>query len=480
MGRNSGTFILLILLYACLNVNHLDLYIVGKVQLERRLPKRHCFKQMGCLWRASKSRLVTAVRAAKSKTERLKLKPSNIHSDGRSVRPEFAETIEKIKSIDSDIGSTATTSLRKDVVSQVLGKDKPGRVRGLGRGVTATKLAFLQVSDSQVETLRSQIEALRNEVRNLAGKKCQSDDDSVSEDSDVKRGVSCQLLDWCAPEDVVVREAEYCSMDPVYKIGRIQLGPNAAAVIVKSVSGEDVSVWRPTETITSLVEAVGVKIAWPADKIVLHTEMDSPPENKNSSKATAGKILIYDWNMDDVVIGEGRLCSSDPKELVNNMPIGQGAAIVTVDKVFAENVYLWRPISAEILTIGNALHENIVWPIKPIELFSSEEKESAPQKQTSSKSLTNSDSSTGSASKKKCILLDCNDSGKEVAEGRVMSTNPTDKVHFVPLGHNASKIKVEVVKVGEAKVWKPNSEVEIIADAIGTTMAWPNDKLVFV
>lgn len=206
-------------------------------------------------------------------------------------------------------------------------------------------------------------------------------------------------------------------MDPVYKIGRIQLGPNAAAVIVKSVSGEDVSVWRPTETITSLVEAVGVKIAWPADKIVLHTEMDSPPENKNSSKvtcllcffttqlvdhyykmnklvnnflyhflqATTGKILIYDWNMDDVVIGEGRLCSSDPKELVNNMPIGQGAAIVTLDKVFAENVYLWRPISAEILTIGNALHENIVWPIKHIELFNSEEKESAPQKQTSSK-----------------------------------------------------------------------------------------------
>ena len=38
------------------------------------------FKQMGNLWRASKSRLVTAVRAANSKTERLKLKPSNIQS----------------------------------------------------------------------------------------------------------------------------------------------------------------------------------------------------------------------------------------------------------------------------------------------------------------------------------------------------------------------------------------------------------------
>ena len=64
------------------------------------------------------------------------------------------------------MGSTTTTTIRGDAVSQVLGKDKPGRVRGLGRGVTATKLAFLQVSDSQVETLRMQIEALQQEVRN--------------------------------------------------------------------------------------------------------------------------------------------------------------------------------------------------------------------------------------------------------------------------------------------------------------------------
>ncbi|KAG7586887.1 Pectin lyase fold/virulence factor [Arabidopsis thaliana x Arabidopsis arenosa] len=118
---------------------------------------------------------------------------------------------------------------------------------------------------------------------------------------------------------------------------------------------------------------------------------------KNGSQATdSAKVYIYDWNMEDVVIGEGRLSSTDPKDLVNNLPIGQGAAIVTVDKVLMENVHLWRPISAEILTIG----------------------------------------------------------------------------------HNASKIMVEVVKIGEAKVWKPNSEVEIIADAIGTTVAWPNDKLV--
>jgi len=77
-------------------------------------------------------------------------------------------------------------------------------------------------------------------------------------------------------------------------------------------------------------------------------------------------------------------------------------------------------------------------------------------------------------------LLDCDDSGEEVAEGRVMSTNPTERVNFVPLGHNASKIMIEVAKIGETKVWKPNSEIVSIADAVGSTVAWPNEKIMFV
>lgn len=77
-------------------------------------------------------------------------------------------------------------------------------------------------------------------------------------------------------------------------------------------------------------------------------------------------------------------------------------------------------------------------------------------------------------------MLDCNNSGRIVAEGKVCSTNPADVVHHVPLGQNASKVWVEVSKIGGASVWKPNSEIEYISDAIGTTVAWPNDKLVFV
>ena len=84
-----------------------------------------------------------------------------------------------IKTIDSEMDSTTSTdNVRDDVVSQVLGKDRPGRLRGMGRGANVTKLAFLQTRDSHVQKLEatqaellSKIENLQNVVSNLASKK---------------------------------------------------------------------------------------------------------------------------------------------------------------------------------------------------------------------------------------------------------------------------------------------------------------------
>lgn len=71
-------------------------------------------------------------------------------------------------------------------------------------------------------------------------------------------------------------------------------------------------------------------------------------------------------------------------------------------------------------------------------------------------------------------------SGKKriVAEGRWASNNPEQKVHFVPLGNNAVRVWVDIVNVKDAAVWRPCSEIEVIEDAIGTSIAWPEDKVI--
>uniref|UniRef100_A0A1J3DKH8 DUF8039 domain-containing protein n=1 Tax=Noccaea caerulescens TaxID=107243 RepID=A0A1J3DKH8_NOCCA len=170
------------------------------------------------------------------------------------------------------------------------------------------------------------------------------------------------------------------------------------------------------------------------------------------------------------------MCSTDPKALLNNIPLGPNAAIVKIDVVFKEAVYLWRPTS-EMLLVTDALGVEIAWPIDKVELVNLHSRDESVKGSPGS-------GSTSSASKKgaktKCILLDCNNSGDKVAEGRLCSTDPTALVHFKPLGPNASKVWVEVSKIGDAKVWRPNEEITYISDAIGTTVAWPNDKIVYL
>ncbi|CAE5959422.1 unnamed protein product [Arabidopsis arenosa] len=518
--------------------------------------KHAVLKQMGCVWRASKSKLVGQIRAAGSHAERLRLKPSNIqslgkwnnwvksktstefkekseryrnlrraqiphttsrkgmfrlahdlkkkssdpkkvtrskvwiaghtHKDGRPVKPEFVETIEQIKTIDSQMESTANDNISEDDVSQVLGKDRPGRIRGLGRGITATKLAFLQARDTHVQNLEakqaellSQILDLKSVVNDLAGKRKHSETmGAQSEVSDVSRGVRCQLLEWGSTEDVIVGEGEFCSADPAYKIGRIPLGPNVAAVVVKSVTDKDSPLWRPTPTMFSLGEAVGLKIPWQADKVILDDNYPKSPNRTSDSKETISnesiqRCKVFDWNSHGEVIAEGVLCSTDPAQMVDNIPLGKNAAIVKIDLIVKAASYVWRP-SATVLVISDALDQEVPWPINKIEIITQNAGDDSVRKSPG----TNSGSSKGV--KKKCILLDCKNSGKTVAEGRVCSTDPAALLHFKPIGPNASKVWVDVSKIDDAKVWRPSSEVKFISDAIGTLVVWPNDKIVYV
>ncbi|CAA7036910.1 unnamed protein product [Microthlaspi erraticum] len=468
---------------------------------------------MGCLWRSGKSRLVGAIRDATSSTERVELKPSNItsvhawnawvksrtskafqeksdwyrglrraqiphttsrkgmhrpahemvnrskvwiaghtHSDGRPVRPEFADTFEQIQTLDSQMDSTSGDNVRENAVSKILGKDKPGRLRGMGRGITATKLAFVQARDSRIEELQTEVQDLKKFFRDLAGNNGNPGDmASQNEVGDLNRGVKCQILAWYANEDVVVAEGEFCSADKDYKIGQISIGRNPAAVIIKTVLDPEAGIWRPTAKMYTLGDAVGAKIPWPNDKLIL---------NVNDSNMDPRIVVL----MSELkVVAEGVTISTNPKELINEIFLGRFAAIVKVDLVINFEASLWRP-TAEMVLMGDALNANIAWPINRIEPRTKPADEASAGEQVSSREAvmrrssqsTSYSTSTTKSPKQKCILLDCNNSGRTVAEGKVCSTNPTDHVHHVPLGENVSKVWVEVVKIGEAAVCRPN------------------------
>ncbi|CAN7074670.1 unnamed protein product, partial [Brassica oleracea var. botrytis] len=127
-------------------------------------------------------------------------------------------------------------------------------------------------------------------------------------------------------------------------------------------------------------------------------------------------------------------------------------------KVFNDQTYLWRP-TADMFLIGDALSEKIAWPVLKVEVMPTPATEvtltkcagkkiASPSKPAKKKAVSPGSTSSIRSPKQKCTLLDCNNSGRKVAEGRVASTDPNELCHFVPLGPNASKVWIDVAKIG--------------------------------
>lgn len=78
----------------------------------------------------------------------------------------------------------------------------------------------------------------------------------------------------------------------------------------------------------------------------------------------------------------------------------------------------------------------------------------------------------------KCNLLDWTGSEEIVAEGRISSSDPKVLVNNIPLGPNATKVRVEIAKEPGAFLWRPTAHMNSIEEAVNAEIAWPSDKVV--
>ena len=83
---------------------------------------------------------------------------------------------------------------------------------------------------------------------------------------------------------------------------------------------------------------------------------------------SVGKVQIFDyWKAQDELIAEGVLLSTDPTELVNQIPLGPNAAVVKVERVVMSDAFIRRP-TTEVTKMGDAVDETIAWPIDKLRL----------------------------------------------------------------------------------------------------------------
>lgn len=78
----------------------------------------------------------------------------------------------------------------------------------------------------------------------------------------------------------------------------------------------------------------------------------------------------------------------------------------------------------------------------------------------------------------KCDLLDWSGTDEIVAEGRVMSSDPNELLHRIPLGPNAKVVLIEFSRKLDAFLWRAVFNTIHIGEATGMLVAWPADRVI--
>lgn len=81
----------------------------------------------------------------------------------------------------------------------------------------------------------------------------------------------------------------------------------------------------------------------------------------SKSSSTDHKCKLIDWSGSEELVAEGRLHSSDPKQLINDLPLGPGAVAIWIDKPKLEDAFLWRPTKG-LTRVGDAIGIKVAWP----------------------------------------------------------------------------------------------------------------------
>ncbi|XP_024021724.1 uncharacterized protein LOC21400762 isoform X1 [Morus notabilis] len=312
--------------------------VQARYKVEEDWQKAYVFKEMGNLWRSSKSRLVNKIREVPNEEERLKLRPKNIKSEAdwkafvrektsaefkaksdrfREMRKKlvphtcsrkgYARLVDEMSKASTSkappsrdavwakahikkngelitaaagetVGNTeeqqettplsSITNVKKSVLSKVLGPDTIDRSRAFVSSEQDDRIARLE---DECKELKEKMTYMQSLLEALLKNQDMSFLNQEQLNALLPSRNKCKIMDWTGSGEIVA-EGRRSSTDPKALVHNIPLGPNAMRVWVDVVKKPDAFLWRPTSEMTSIEEAVGCTIAWPADKVIMTTQ----------------------------------------------------------------------------------------------------------------------------------------------------------------------------------------------------------------
>ncbi|XP_062017879.1 uncharacterized protein LOC133734269 [Rosa rugosa] len=229
------------------------------------------------------------------------------HEQKKSKNEHVAAKIIEIQAkLDAQPPSEGRIPIKYDTLSQVLGKERPGRVRGLGSGVTPSKVDAQLESSSWKQTLENKIDAMSERTKILEdiilkmsqngngggggdGENMHADSvgtpqnghghgegsmnlgtgNSKSEQDSTQLSINdkCKLLNWEGTSEVVAR-GYISDINPESKVHGYKLGPGCYRIAIEEVVMSDAEFYRSQPEFVTMEDALGSTVAWPIKYIV--------------------------------------------------------------------------------------------------------------------------------------------------------------------------------------------------------------------
>ncbi|KAL5840363.1 hypothetical protein ACOSQ4_012971 [Xanthoceras sorbifolium] len=228
------------------------------------------------------------------------------HKDGTPVTEDAGEIIKQLE----EISGNQATSISDDAVSQVLGKEHRGRVRGLGGGVTPTRVNASVVGKQTTTQLREEMK-----------KQNKRHEDEMKRQQDEMNGLKQQLKDL---------QSFVFNMQQQYSSASNLSGGNKCL----NIAGTSAKSFSKAST----------------------SHMDGSSEKEKKCK-------LLHWMGNGEVVVEAEVDCRDPQAVVHGMILGPHCWRVSVKKILVSKVPLYRD-STEFMTLENTLNSFIAWPAK--------------------------------------------------------------------------------------------------------------------
>ncbi|KAK1384461.1 hypothetical protein POM88_022196 [Heracleum sosnowskyi] len=245
--------------------------------------------------------------------------PTVSRLDGKINDPATLQILQDLVAISENLPEHELTNIgTDDLLARALPLEYPGRVRGLGWGVTKTSLQTASTS-SEISKLKNDVSYLINEIKELKRKGCkpraQSRDSSHMDNFDMDNEVSGHNDD---DHDLILGEDLpqgknpcYLYLDPGRRyVGRGMLHNDPNDRILHGIPLEEgyvrvqfevaekseckTQLPRPCDDANLVGEAPGYFLAWPANLVSMKLETPPRTGNKEKVKHTMGQNKLED------------------------------------------------------------------------------------------------------------------------------------------------------------------------------------------